>query len=352
MRVLFIICGILFSNSAHGESKMCLSPFALFSSFDRIDESQLQVYTQSLIESGVLTDGHLRIFLESGSIPLDSIALHVHSDLLRSLENLHASEDGSWVRGWIAAILDESDRELRNKSFALDQTSIAERPLKMVKFADSSSNAIVEVSDTHVTLGLYAEVMGLPLDEFGMLRRRKLEDSADLSSLPVYGLTNENIVDFLNKYSLKNGLDPFFRNSDVDGFFYGPIEDVHRSIGYRLPTSNEIKTLLQFDLSEDVNRSDFGWYLENTPGLGVVQPVAKLKPIVVHGEQIFDLRGNVRNLFLDGNTQSGAPLSFVPYGWFVNMGSRVEPHYSECVSSLNLPCGFRVARTIDGGGES
>ena len=341
MTTVLMLFALFFPVSALSESRECLS---LFTTLDLGHDSNLKPYVQTLIDGDILTVRDLQVFLESGSFLLNSSELHVHVELLRTLETLNHMQEGARIRNWLVSILKDNEGEVRNKSVIEANTASAHKALKMVRFYDKTSKRFVEISNIHVTLGLYSEVMGWPLDRFEMVKADRSVDPEALLARPVYGLTYKNMFDFLNKYSKKHGLLHYFLKSTWDERYFSPKYGDPSLFGYRLPIKAEIDHLLLWDIHKDPNRLEFDQYAENAHG--VVQPVASLWPIVVERQEIFDLGGNVRNALLMEISSPGSVLKYGATVWTGKSGSWFEFDSSLNEASLAAPCGFRLARTI------
>ena len=178
----------------------------------------------------------------------------------------------------------------------------------------------IEVMSTQVTQKQWVEIMGENPSFFSEgkdsivvnIKGRPVRLRPDH---PVEDITWWSALVFANRLSEKHGLKPAY---DLKGVTWikgtkaengtlqgekgeaGINKDYYQSEGYRLPTEAEQEYLLRVggksrgkyhfgDKEEDLK--DYAWYKENSGGR--TRPVGELTPLVLEGQEFYDVHGNV-----------------------------------------------------------
>ena len=184
----------------------------------------------------------------------------------------------------------------------------------------------IEVMSTQVTQKQWVEIMGENPSHFSdgtdsivvNIKGRPVRMRPDH---PVEKITWWSALVFANRLSEKNGLKPAY---DLDGVKFekgtrvenGTLEkaegevifnkNYYLSEGYRLPTEAEQEYLLRVggkssgeyhfgDKKEDLQH--YAWYAENSGA--TTHPVGELTPLVLEGQEFYDVHGNVREWGMD-----------------------------------------------------
>ncbi len=198
---------------------------------------------------------------------------------------------------------------------------------------------------------------------------------------PIERINWEAAIKFANKASIRAGLPPAY---DLSQAYYSwnelhnvrinaPNGDIYQARGYRLPTEAEMEYVLrlggrstgEFFFGNDVSQlGDYAWFRGSAHCVGDVSgspyssprckryPVGLRNPLVLDGQEFFDLLGNVAEMMHDyaGEPIAGGvnPVTVEP------QRDRIKPHVVKggSVHSLLSEMGATFRSSIGGGGES
>ena len=323
-------------NAARGDCR------AAFYSPNLSDPSQIRAYTKTLIDSGILTYTDFENFFERGAFDLQYRSeLLVHQNLFETLEELYLCEDCLWLSSWLQVTLGDLDRQ-EQKRTVLSREAKSNVRMPLLLDLEIDKGHFIQLSDIHVTASLYTEVMQIPLTELRIVKEG-IVDIENVGSLPIFGLSENEIIDFLNSYSVLEGLPPFFRELRLSPRRFVQESAEASSLGFRLLTHWE-----QIKLGWNIPNKDdplaFGWFYENARH--VVQPVATLEGIPIQNGIFFDVKGNVRNVVIQMKYGPGDSIQLKASGLTCGMLSDYDNYDFDNIHSTEKPCGFRIARTV------
>ncbi len=386
--------------------------------------TQLIAYLNDLLANQIIGDDELiRLIqgLEQGEFvnPISeertwvSSAAYVHHEAIQAYEN--AKLDKIKILQWAKSSLKEKSRvrERRDETKTETQRTFQKSVFKKItprnfeaykKFSQNESmywspqvsinlTNPIEVGVTHVTQMQWVELMGENPAVFGdgpytsieLVNGKLVKMQADN---PVENLTWWSALEFANRLSIKHGLKPaydlhkvkFLKGTSAEAgtladeggklIINAPGGDIYKAEGFRLPTDAESEYLRQgFDRKNnkfylegnEIDLNAYAWFRENTTA---TQPVAALRPLVIDGNEFYDLLGNVSEWNQDWRTDepkggnnpsgpakydSGDPLAgkyrSVHGGCFLSnfqYGFRHSHDPNEPVSAL----GVRLLRTL------
>lgn len=390
----------------------------LLTSFSPTD--QLIGYLGELLEGHAISEGELARFLdalERGRVtnPIREEDAETETKRLIHFEGLkkiidRAGFDLARLKEWTRRAIEhngavqvkrgEAKSETQEINQKLDFARIEPGQFRMGIAKNDERDIILthpfEVMSTPVTQKQWVEVMGENPSQFSegentvtvTLNGQKMRMQPDN---PVEQVTWWSVLVFLNKLSERRGLPPVYELKDVvfkpntraengtldvkdesqnNAFkILAPEGNIYRARGYRLPTEAEQEYLLRAGGKSNAyyhygdatkNLKDYAWYGDNSSQ--TTHPVGLLKPIIVNGNMLFDLSGNVAewsqdpygiipvNVTLTDPT-GGDPLDSLRVirggSWKSKPDILMSGHRDYELPGRRSPViGFRVARTL------
>ena len=335
--------------------------------------------------------------------PLDSrktlsSSERIHDDNLKQYITFNQF-DNLKIRDWLENFLRQSQKEQQAREDNKRATAVAGREIKFHKV--KPGNTIVNgkinegadgppsqvqidysllVTETPITQKMWAEVMSdnpsklLPHIGFATLVRDNIQVNIQ-SDYPVTNLTLWSAMVFANRMSEKEGLPLVydFGNTQFSGSadkgdlkaigdmelkINAPNGDITKALGYRLPLRSELiflatnrgrsKTQFFSKVTEE-NMKDYAWYEKNSNQS--IYPVAELKPLLIDGNEFYDLYGNVGLLtsdFFVGQDRPIKRIHTITYGGGANAPIVILNPQVQSTYEINLHgnAGFRLVRSL------
>ena len=262
----------------------------------------------------------------------------------------------------------------------------------------------IEVQSTPVTQKQWVEIMGENPSHFAKDEDSQVElygkDIELQPDNPVESVTWWSVLVFANRLSEQHGLPPAYDLSGITwesntspengnlrpkwldslgevriyakGKSHDPYKgDIYyQAEGYRLPTWVEQVYMLQrgknmkgdiFKSKNDLDKHAYAWHGENSDDR--THPVALLQPMVIDGNEFYDLYGNVKELGWDkyaldlkeysrknpvGPRSKATNERYAVGGGFRNIGLLLDAHWLYPYSQSS-DVGFRLVRTVKKG---
>ncbi len=361
--------------------------------FQQNNSLSLIAYLETLLKNGVLEDRHvdeLYSWIESESkgefIPKIDVSLHIeiqihHKEINKYLRS--PSFNKQEILQWIQL------RRERKKLASVERQqaqSTTEIPITFYRIpkgdfvmgdVDKPIRATIhqefEVSSTVITQDHWTRIMGANPSYF-----------QSGPEYPVENITWWSALEYANRLSKYFGLPETYDFSDVtfkqdtradNGTWVhrsGKLrinaedQDIYLAKGYRLPTVAEQEYILRklgtsntyYSFGNDAESlTEYGWFSGNSRQK--TWPVGDLKAILIHGNPLFDLHGNVAEWSFDfqDSTYEGGKNPCGNTGSFLRMtrgGSWNSPE-TECRSNAGTSrgmngrysfVGFRLVRTL------
>lgn len=355
-------------------------------------------YLGRLLETDVIGESELVAFINGlhNSVILNPIpkeleatssAVLVHRGEVETYINKTHLDQGSLLE-WAKKSLRASQQMRVSKQAARQDTANADQliefvtitpPTPRVNGPKSALTHRFEFMTTPVTQKQWVEIMGENPSHFkdGPESAILTIDSKPhrmLPNNPVEKISWWSAAVFANRLSVKAGLKPVY---DFSGISFKPgttaesgtLEvttkinmriNVLDTEGYRLPLEVETEFILEtgrskageFFFGKDTNELEaYGWYKKNSDKR--THPVAQLKPLLISGQAIYDVVGNVYQWQHDEVQPALAGASalnarIVRSGCFTSVHQQLRSDFRKDIdpNERNQYSGFRLVRTV------
>lgn len=329
--MLNVLAAIILLSSSQALANFCQDSLAHLSAPIDSNDRLINYLTLLLDQRAITLDDLAQLRQWNNPIPEDRTQTdskaQVHRDQVDQHMNAHGINKQK-ILEWLQTFSKEKQRVIAARSDVSQKTKLARHEPEFVPIPAGEYHlwgeptvifhmSAFEILSTPVTQKQWVELMRKNPSYFDGTKGTKHLTTIGIDGYfvnmqpyhPVEQVTWLSAVVYANRLSRKAGLKEVYDLSGLQfrpgtSAEYGtlladgeikitaPENNIYLTEGYRLPTEREFDYLIHLFAKSvgDVNLRDYAWDERNS---GETQPVALREPMLIHGQEVFDLVGNV-----------------------------------------------------------